>query len=57
MNKRITSGLMGSALCLGLLLGYIPVSHAEQEGFFSWLITLERRKGVKPVADETYNEE
>lgn len=57
MNKTISSSITSLVLCSALLLGYIPVSHAEQEGFFSWLITLERRKGVKPVTDETYNEE
>ena len=57
MNKRIKLTVTSSALCFTLLVSHISVSHAEQEGFFSWLITLERRKGVKPVTDETYNEE
>lgn len=57
MKQNLTQLFTSSALCLVLLLGAVPVSHAEQEGFFSWLFTLERRKGVKPVTDETYNEE
>lgn len=57
MNNNFTLLFTSSALCLALLLSDVPVSHAEQEGFFSWLITLESRKGVKPVTDETYNEE
>ncbi len=57
MNTNYISLISSSVLCLILTLGAIPVSQAEQEGFFSWLITLERRKGVKPVTDETYNEE
>lgn len=46
-----------SALCVILTLGAIPTAHAEQEGLFSWFFTFERRKGVKPVTDEIYNEE
>lgn len=57
MKKSSGFIITSSALCLALLLGNIPVSHAEQEGFFSWLFTLERRKGVKPVTDASYNEE
>jgi hypothetical protein len=33
------------------------VAHAQPETFASWLLTLERRKGVKPVTDKSYNEE
>ena len=44
-------------LCLILVIGAIPVTQAEPESFISWLLTLERRKGVKPVTDESYNEE
>lgn len=57
MKKKLNLLFTSSVLCSTLLLGYIPVTHAEQESFFSWLITLESRKGVKPVTDETYNEE
>ena len=57
MNKKTRLIFTNTVLCFSLMLAYIPVSHAEPEGFFSWLITLERRKGVKPVTDETYNEE
>ena len=57
MKKRNSLIITSSALSFILLSSYIPVTYAEQEGFFSWLITLERRKGVKPVEDATYNEE
>lgn len=57
MNKRISLIITSSVLSFILLSSYIPVTYAEQEGFFSWLITLESRKGVKPVSDATYNEE
>lgn len=57
MKKSLYLPFASSVLCCILLLSYIPVSHAEQEGFFSWLITLESRKGVKPVTDEIYIEE
>ena len=57
MNSNYTRRLIGAGLCLVLLAGVLPAVQAEQEGYFSWLITLERRKGVKPVSDSTYIEE
>ena len=57
MNAKPLAQLTGAILSMYLMLSAVPVAHAEQEGFFSWLLTLERRKEVKPVADETYNEE
>ncbi len=33
MNKRIHLIFTSSVLCLTLLFSYIPVTHAEQEGF------------------------
>lgn len=57
MKKNLSSYITRSGLCFILMFSAIPISHADQEGFFSWLFTLERRKGVKPVTDTGYNEE
>ena len=57
MNTKLTLIFTSLTLCLALVLSDTPVAHAEQESFFSWMITLESRKGVKPVSDNLYNEE
>lgn len=43
-------------LMLSVSLGNVSALHAE-EGFASWLFSVERKKGVEPVADAMYNEE
>jgi len=41
---------------LSVTLGNVSVLQAE-EGFASWLFSVERKKGVAPVTDAMYNEE
>ncbi len=53
MKKQTT---LIAALTTALLLGSIPVSQAADNSFFSFF-SLERKKEVKPISDETYNKE
>ncbi len=57
MKNRSGFLISGTTLCLVLLLGNIPPTYAAPENLASWLLTLERRKEVKPVTDTSYNEE
>ncbi|NOY72519.1 MAG: cytochrome C [Gammaproteobacteria bacterium] len=43
-------------LMMSVTLGGVSVLHAD-EGFASWLFSVERKKGVEPVTDAIYNEE
>jgi cytochrome c553 len=53
MKKRFTI----TALTFLLAVSGVSVAHAQEEGFWSWLIDFSRTKGVAPVTDELYKEE
>lgn len=52
MTKHVVAFMLSGLLSLGA----IPSAHAE-EGFLSWLFTLERRKEVAPVTTDSYLKE
>lgn len=57
MKKQTNlTNLLVAALTTAMLLGAIPVSQAADNGFFSFF-SLERKKEVMPIGDETYNKE
>ncbi len=53
MNKVKTLAIIAVSI-LGL---YATSGHAEQESYWSWLISLDRKKEVAPVQDQVYKDE
>lgn len=45
------------AVLLIILVSGSPSAYAEQEGYWSWLFSIERKKEVAPITDELYREE
>jgi hypothetical protein len=49
-KSKVIPALLASSLLLGS--GY-----AEADGFWKWMVTFSRTKGVKPVTNDTYKDE
>ena len=47
---------MGSGLLLLMLVGVAGIASAD-DGFYSWLLTLDRKGEIAPLVNETYKEE
>lgn len=53
MNKTKTLAI----IIVSILCFYATAGNAEQESYWSWLFSLERKKEVAPVRDQVYKDE